>query len=546
MLGWGIVGLLGAAVGRVAGRRPLPPLLLALACALSAEAFNLVLDLYTWTGTGEHTLAAFGVVLGSALVFDLTHVGASFVFGLAFGPTLLRMLLRVRARLEVSWGTAPAPASAPAGPRPALRPATPAAGRVPPLAAIAALLAVPLLSLGVAAGPARAAGGASPMRAAPSVHATAGSQAAPSVHVTAGSQAAPSAHVTAGSQAAPSAHVTAGSQAASLAAARVVLARELAFLVRSQDADGGFGAAAGQPSSELYTAWAAIGLAAAGRSPLTVRRGGHDVLGALRSEAGTLQSAGDIERTILALHACGVPGRSLRAPGGLVSRLLRARTPDRSFGHLSNQTAFAILALRAAGYPASAPVLAGAAAWLGRQQNLDGGFGFGPRGGGSDVDDTAAVLQALAAAGRAGPARARGVAFLLHAQNLDGGYPQQQGGESNAQSTAWAIQALLASGRELGTVTRAGSPTPLEYLIGLVAPDGSVRYSRTGAQTPVWVTAQALTALAGKPFPIAPVPRRARAAAALTRVRPAGPHASLSGAAYALGESAGRALSGML
>ena len=30
-----------------------------------------------------------------------------------------------------------------------------------------------------------------------------------------------------------------------------------------------------------------------------------------------------------------------------------------------------------------------------------------------------------------------------------------------------------------------------------------MRYSRTGAQTPVWVTAQALIALAGKTFPIA-------------------------------------------
>jgi hypothetical protein len=29
-----------------------------------------------------------------------------------------------------------------------------------------------------------------------------------------------------------------------------------------------------------------------------------------------------------------------------------------------------------------------------------------------------------------------------------------------------------------------------------------VRYSRTSAQTPVWVTAQAMIALAGKTFPV--------------------------------------------
>jgi hypothetical protein len=31
-----------------------------------------------------------------------------------------------------------------------------------------------------------------------------------------------------------------------------------------------------------------------------------------------------------------------------------------------------------------------------------------------------------------------------------------------------------------------------------------VRYSRTSAQTPVWVTAQVLPALSGRPLPILP------------------------------------------
>jgi hypothetical protein len=36
----------------------------------------------------------------------------------------------------------------------------------------------------------------------------------------------------------------------------------------------------------------------------------------------------------------------------------------------------------------------------------------------------------------------------------------------------------------------------------LTAGDGSVRYSRTSAQTPVWVTAQALAALHRRALPI--------------------------------------------
>lgn len=306
---------------------------------------------------------------------------------------------------------------------------------------------------------------------------------------------------------------TAGlSRIGTASASRVAISRELAYLISAQNSDGGFGGAPGQSSSELYTAWVALGLAAAGRDPLSVRRDGHTLLDSLRGEASTLQGAGDFERTILALRACGVSARSLSiggAGGNLVSRLLAYRSHDGSFGDLSNLTAFAILALRAAGYSAHDSVIAHAAAWLERQQETDGGFGFAGRGGGSDVDDTAAVLQALVAAGvHGGALLAHASAFLVSAQNLDGGFPQQPGGASNAQSTAWAVQGLVAVGRDPATLTRAGSRSPLGYLESLVAPNGSVRYSRTGAQTPVWVTAQALTALALKPMPIAPVAAR--------------------------------------
>lgn len=319
---------------------------------------------------------------------------------------------------------------------------------------------------------------------------------------------------------------------AGAAAASVNLAPEVAYLTAAQNPDGGFGTARGQASSELYSAWAAIGLAAAGHNPLGVRRGGHTVLDALRGEAASLGGAGDLERTILALHACGVSVRSL--PGGdPVLRLLRYRSRDGSFGHLANLTAFAILALRAGGHGAGDRLVTAAARWLAAQQEADGGFGFAARGGGSDVDDTAAVLQALAiSAGAEQRALARGRAFLIRAQNPDGGYPQQRGSQSNAQSTAWAIQGLLAAGRDPATVTREGSRSPLAYLRTLLAPDGSVHYSRTGTQTPVWVTAQALTALARKPLPIAPVVRRSPAPPAHTATAPL---------AASAGSAAGRA-----
>jgi energy-coupling factor transport system substrate-specific component len=453
MIAWAIVGVAGALLGRLLGRRPLGRFTLALTCALAAELFNLLIDLYSWSVGGAHTLGAYGAWVASAFSFDITHVIASFFFGLTFGPALMRMLVRARTRLEITWEPLP----------------------VAPLLIAAVLLG----GAGLLAG-----------------------QDAARAHAASATSAQPPRVASAGSRAPGVAFAAASTDAS---AARLDISRELSFLAAAQNSDGGFGGARGQSSSELYSGWVAMGLAAAGREPLSLRRGGHSVLDALRAEASSLQGAGDLERTILALHACGASVRSL--PGGdPVSRLLRFRDRDGSFGRQSNLTAFAIFALRAAGYPTSDERVRAARRWLATQQNADGGFGFGTRGGGSDVDDTAAALQALVDAGAGtGAIVAHATAFLVRAQNPDGGYPQQQGGASNAQSTAWAIQGLTAAGRDVNTVTRQGSRSPLGYLESLIAPDGSVRYSRTGSQTPVWVTAQALTALAGEPLPIAPV-----------------------------------------
>ena len=93
-------------------------------------------------------------------------------------------------------------------------------------------------------------------------------------------------------------------------------------------------------------------------------------------------------------------------------------------------------------------------------------------------------------------------AFLARRQNPDGGYPLTPGGTSNAQSTAWAIQGLRAAGRNPNAQHLRGARNPTSFLRSLTTRSGGVRYSRTSAQTPVWVTAQALTGLAIRPFPI--------------------------------------------
>jgi energy-coupling factor transport system substrate-specific component len=279
-------------------------------------------------------------------------------------------------------------------------------------------------------------------------------------------------------------------------AADAATTRATAYLLSAQNRDGGFGTARGSASSSLPTAWAAMGLAATGRTPR------HAATWLARG-AGQARDAGDVERTILGIVA---GGGDPRHAGGvdLVARLLALRRADGSFAGQVNLTAFAIFALRAAGRSRSDRTVRSAASFIARQENGDGGFDFARRGGASGIDDTAAALQALVAAGRSrlhGPVL-RAVRFLVRRQNADGGFPLVPGAGSNAQSTAWAVQAFVAAARDPERVRRSGSRSPLGYLRTLVAGDGSVRYSRTSSQTPVWVTAQALGALARKPFPI--------------------------------------------
>jgi energy-coupling factor transport system substrate-specific component len=398
MLAWGMVGLAGAGLRRRRAR-PIPRVVMALICAAAGFAYGLVLNFYTFvTFTGQHTLAQFLVIEGTAFTFDLAHAVGNFVFFLAFGPALVRALQRFRARMDVQWG----------------------------LAGAALLLA--LVCVG-------ATGLAPPPTSA---------------------------------------------QASPPAAAEAV-----EYLERVQNADGGFGFGPGQPSSQLVSAWVVIGLAADGQNPSAITKHGHSAVTWIGTHLGQLQGAGDLERTILALAAA-------RAPlGSLVARLNADRRADGSVGAQANLTAFAILALRAA----RAGGVSAAAAWLERAQNTDGGFSFGVRGDPSDVDDTAAAVEALHAASAPAKVLARARAYLAASENPDGGFPQQSGGASNAQSTAWAVQALAA----LAVPTQR----PLAYLRDLLTSSGAVRYAAEMTLTPEWVTAEALAAFARAPLPIA-------------------------------------------
>jgi Prenyltransferase and squalene oxidase repeat len=296
---------------------------------------------------------------------------------------------------------------------------------------------------------------------------------------------------------------------AATTSASAAATRGAAYLESAQNRDGGFGAAPGQPSAQLYAGWAALGLASAGRALGTLADGGATLVSYLRAGVTGSIDTGSLERTILAVRAAGLPADSF-AGHDLVAALERRFARDGSVADQVNLTAFAILALRAAGVAPRPRTWS----WLLRQRDADGGFGFSGAGATSDCDDTGAVLEALA--GRRGGAvaavRERAVAFLRSNQDRDGGFPSQAGDGSNAQSTAWAVQGLAAAGVDVAGVRRASSPSPLAYLVSLQSSDGRFAYARGVTQTPVWVTGEVLRALEREPLPIAAPPAPAGSA----------------------------------
>jgi hypothetical protein len=408
MAGWGLVGLGGAWVAALSGRR-LNRLGLAAVCGLVGLAYGALLDYSVMvTYGGEQSLDRYLALSARGVPFNLAHMAGNVAIALAAGPALVRMIARFRSRLEFTW-----------------RPAGAA-----PLAALA-LCAV------IATHPADA-------RA----------------------------------------------------------ATPAGWLAASQNDDGGFAAARGQPSSPAMTGWVMLGLEAAGRNPHDLERGGETPVTYLRAQADRLSSVGDLERTILALEGAGLNPHRF-AGHDLVAELRDRRSPDSSVDGQVNLTAFYVLALRAAGVEGGA--LGRPARWLRDAQARNGGWGIQPQAP-SEADSTGAVLQALAVAG-GGNARALedGARFLRRSQSRGGGFALAGTGVVNAQSTAWAVQGLVASGSGGSAIDKAA-----RYLATVRAPDGHYRYSASSDQTPVWVTAQVLVAVERAPFPLAAVPRAAK------------------------------------
>ena len=277
----------------------------------------------------------------------------------------------------------------------------------------------------------------------------------------------------------------------------------LGYLRSLQNDDGGF-SNPGEESSLSNTQWVIMALVAAGENPHDWMKNGQSPIDYVSTNAKNLTGSTDYERMILALVAAGADPRAF-AGRDFVMELKKAYLEDNGqFSDFTYTTIWGILALSSAEEDVSK-----SAEWLKRQQNADGGFAWAP-GEKSDFDDTAAVIEALIAAGERPESSVISDALeYLHAgQNTDGGFRYYGTSPSNAASDAWVIQALVACGQDpRGETWTVNGTNPVDHLLSLQQSDGSFYYTSYIKSNPGYMTVCALMALLGQPHPIKPRPQ---------------------------------------
>jgi hypothetical protein len=297
--------------------------------------------------------------------------------------------------------------------------------------------------------------------------------------------------------------------------------RALAWMNEMQNSDGSWpGWYGGVDTSAAVDS--VLAFASAGFDPASVSNGGDSALDYLASDAFTYTRdvtgvilPAQAGKLILAVASAQQDPRafglyplvhgSAGLPINLVAELQAAYQPASgaysttakkgwSSGAASTQNqAWSVLGLAAAGET----VPADAVAFLVSLQEPDGGWGYGF---GGDVDTTALVLQALLATGTITPGNQSVVDALAYLR----GQQDALGGWGNANSTAYALQGLLAAGQDLLGDWSTDGVGPYQALVADQKVDGPFSSTWIGPSDNDFATRQAVPALLGVPYPLAP------------------------------------------
>jgi len=296
----------------------------------------------------------------------------------------------------------------------------------------------------------------------------------------------------------------------------VEIADALDYLREIQASDGSIG-------SYSDSAWAVMAIAAARKNPDKWQVAGVSVVDYLKNNASMLSGEFNLgaayARLVLAIIAAGEdpsafgPGDATYAPGGdYLSKLKELHNGVQftdGFGSvdLLNDDFWGLLALIAAREPRSSTLVSTTVTFIKDNQAEDGGWCWGttanPYYSGSDVDDTAAAIMALIAAGE-NPYSAvinDAMAYMREQQDFCGGFLSW--GVANLGSTNVAVDAMNSAMRNpLSSYWTPGTVNPVDYILGFQEAEGS--FFDPGAWTPAREknTSDAIIALLGKSYPV--------------------------------------------
>lgn len=310
--------------------------------------------------------------------------------------------------------------------------------------------------------------------------------------------------------------------AAALPSVNTAVKKALKYFKSRQTKAGGF-TTKGMTQAHI-TPWVVVAIRAAGQNPAKWRKKGGktpvqymqrvDIQQLATGSSATENPAATYSKFILAYKAARRTALIQRAGAkriDLVDKLLAYQNPSNgrfttstggsgTYAAISTTT-YAILALKASGRASGARTKA--VRWLQGQASSDGGFSWYP-GGRSDVDSTGAVIQALRAGGVSASSSVirKALKYIRSKQQRDGGFAYDFGG-STTSSTSIAIQGIVAA-RQSPTSSswRKRGKTPIRYLLGMQAKNGSFYHLGRLTATPLLSTAHAVMGLRKKPLPL--------------------------------------------
>jgi len=280
------------------------------------------------------------------------------------------------------------------------------------------------------------------------------------------------------------------------------LSQALDYLKGQQKDDGSIGGFGVSP-------WVVMAISASGEDPHNwkMSSAAPSIVDYLRNNANQIDENDPLEWGKLILAITAAYENPVNFGGLNYVAKLKSFYDDSQIGDSSslNDDFWGILALISAGENKSSGIIQTCKNYILDNQNSDGGWSYGI-GLSSDIDNTAAAILALVTAGVDDNSDIilNGLSYIKSHQNNDGGFPFLPGMSSNSASTSWVIDAIVKAGQDpINSFWLTPTDNnPINYLLSLQNGDGSFNYTATTNTSALWMTAYAIPALIGKPYPV--------------------------------------------